>query len=110
MSRPSRILRPQPLVPEVPQVARALERCEPLASLLQRLQMSERCLRAIRPVLPAALLRHVKAGPIDEEGWTLLVANPAISAKLRQLQPRLQEALIREGVKVSAIRLRVQTG
>jgi hypothetical protein len=62
----------------------------------------------VKPVLPQALASYVKAGPVDEEGWTLLVANTAISAKLRQLQPRLMEALARQGLKINAIRLRVQ--
>jgi hypothetical protein len=99
--------RQQPMVPDVPGVQKALDRSEPLSSLLHRLQASQRCLEAIRPVLPPALAAYVQAGPIDEEGWTLLVANNAISAKLRQLQPRLMEALARQGLKVNAIRLRV---
>jgi hypothetical protein len=46
---------------------------------------------------------------VDDEGWTLLVANAAISSKLRQLQPRLMDTLAQKGLKVSAIRIRVQT-
>ena len=72
--------------------------------------MSQACLEAIRASLPPAMAAHVKAGPLDEEGWTLLAANSAVSAKLRQLQPRLIEALAKKGLKVNAIRVRVQTG
>ena len=57
-----------------------------------------------------ALAAHVKAGPLDDEGWTLLAANSAVSAKLRQLQPRLMEALAENGLKVNAIRVRIQSG
>jgi hypothetical protein len=95
-------------VPDVPRVESALGRSSHLGSLLYRIELSQRCLEAVKPVLPQALASYVKAGPVDEEGWTLLVANTAISAKLRQLQPRLMEALARQGLKINAIRLRVQ--
>jgi hypothetical protein len=99
----------RPLVPDVPPMEAALGRSAPLASLLQRLRASQQCLEAVRPILPPGLAPYVHAGPLDDEGWTLLVANAAISAKLRQLQPRLMDALARKGCKVNAIRLRVQT-
>lgn len=99
----------KPMVPDVPPVQAALDRSEPLASLLQRLRASQQCLDAVRAVLPAGLVPHVQAGPLDDEGWTLLVANAAVSSKVRQLQPRLMEALVQKGFKVNAIRLRVQT-
>jgi len=100
----------RPLVPNVPPVREALAQAQPLVSLMQRLQASQACLEVVRAVLPPAVAAYVKAGPIDEEGWTLLVPNSALSAKLRQLQPRLLDALQRKGFKVSAIRVRVQTG
>ncbi|MFY9479077.1 MAG: DciA family protein [Aquabacterium sp.] len=99
----------RPAVADVPPVTTALARSEPLSSLMQRLRASQQCLEAVRSVLPTGLAMHVQAGPLDDEGWTLLVANAAVSSKLRQLQPRLMEALIKKGLKVNAIRLRVQT-
>jgi hypothetical protein len=78
--------------------------------LLQRLKASEACLDVVRTCLPPAMAAHVKAGPLDDEGWTLLAANSAVSAKLRQLQPRLVEALAENGLKVNAIRVRIQSG
>ncbi len=104
LRRPTR----KPSVPDVPTVDRAIQRSTPLSSLMYRLEMSQRCLAAVSKSLPPSVLPYVKAGPYDEEGWTLLVANTALSAKLRQLQPRLMEALVRQGLKVNAIRLRVQ--
>jgi hypothetical protein len=98
-----------PMVPDVPTVKTVLDRSEPLGSLLQRLRASQQCMEAVRPVLPAGLVPHVHPGPLDDEGWTLLAANAAVSSKLRQLQPRLMEALAQKGLKVNAIRLRVQT-
>jgi hypothetical protein len=96
-------------VPDVPAVTAALSRAGPLVSLLQRLEASKQCLAAVRAVLPDAMVAHVRAGPLDDEGWTLLAANSAVSAKLRQLQPRLMDALHQKGLKVNAIRVRVQT-
>ena len=100
----------KPMTPDVPQVTKAMGRSSQLASLMQRLQMSQACLEAVRAYLPPAMAPYVKAGPVDEEGWTLLAANSAVSAKLRQLQPRLIEVLAKKGLKVNAIRVRVQTG
>lgn len=97
------------MVPDVPPLARALDRAVPLASLLQRLQASQACLVAVKRCLPPALASQVKAGPLDEEGWTLLAANASVSAKLRQLQPRLAMALADGGIKVTAIRVKVQS-
>jgi hypothetical protein len=99
----------KPMVPDVPPVTTALQRSTPLASLMQRLQASQACLAIAREVLPPGMAAHLKAGPLDEAGWTLLAPNSAVSAKLRQWQPRLLEALARKGHKVNAIRVRVQT-
>lgn len=52
---------------------------------------------------------HVKPGPVDEAGWSLLAANASVAAKLRQLQPRLEEMLRERGWEVSAIRVKVQS-
>ncbi len=98
-----------PSVPDMSQVTTALDRAVPLVSLMQRLQASQRCLDAVRAVLPGPMAAYVRPGPIDDEGWTLLAANAAVSAKLRQLEPRLMEALLRKGLKVNAIRVRVQS-
>ncbi len=100
----------KPMVPDVPPVQRALTKSGPLASLMQRLRFSQQCMEAVQGLLPPGLRPYVKAGPVDDEGWTILVANAAISAKLRQLQPRLMDTLAQKGLKVNAIRLRVQTG
>ena len=98
----------KPMVPDVPQVAKVMTRSNALSGLMQRLRLSQDCLAAIRMVLPPAMAPYVSAGPVDDEGWTLLAANSAVSAKLRQLQPRLMEALVRKGIKVNTIRVRIQ--
>ena len=90
------------------QLAQALQRSEPLARLGQLLRDSNARFDAIRPCLPAALAPHVKPGPVDELGWSLLAANASVAAKLRQLQPRLEATLKERGWQVSAIRIKVQ--
>lgn len=97
------------MVPDVPPLASALASAAPWVSLLQRLQASQQCLQAVLPVIPATLRPHIKTGPLDDAGWTLLAANSAVSSKLRQLEPRMLEALAQKGCKVNAIRLRIQT-
>jgi hypothetical protein len=64
---------------------------------------------AIRSSLPMTLTPHVKPGPVDEEGWSLLAANASVAAKLRQLQPRLEDVLRERGWQVSSIRVKVQS-
>ncbi|MCX7660238.1 MULTISPECIES: DciA family protein [Caldimonas] len=82
-------------------------------TVLERLQRllreSQSRLEGIRPLLPAAIAAHVKPGPVDDTGWTLLAPNTAVAAKLRQLQPRLEAALRQQGWQVSAIRVKVQS-
>jgi hypothetical protein len=118
MSPPRRPIKPgpkpatfRPMVPDVPPMARVIARPHsPLASLMQRLQMSEACLAEVRRHLTPAMASQVKAGGVDEEGWTLLAPNSAVSAKLRQLQPRLMDALAAKGLKVNAIRVKIAKG
>ena len=87
----------------------ALRNNETLGSLLQRLQQSRQRLECIAPLLPAPLQGAVQAGPLDEAGWSLLVANAAAAAKLRQMLPELAAELLAQGWPELPIRLRVQT-
>ncbi|WP_083438527.1 DciA family protein [Caldimonas brevitalea] len=88
----------------------ALSRHAGLARIQQLMRESNERFEVVRPLLPPALAAHVKAGPVDEQGWSLLAPNGAAAAKLRQLQPRLEEALRQRGWQVSAIRVKVQSG
>ena len=87
----------------------ALGRSEPLSALLKRLQESRDRFAAIKTLLPQTLHAAVSPGPLDDSAWVLLAANAAAAAKLRQLVPELQAALLAAGwagpdikVKVSA--------
>ncbi len=85
----------------------ALRGSAPLARLRQRIDDSRARFEVIRPSLPAALATHLQAGPLDDEGWSLLAANGSVAAKARQLQPRLQKALIDAGWGDTPIRIKV---
>jgi hypothetical protein len=97
------------MVPDSLPIAAALEKSAPLNVLRMRLQDSNARLAAIQDLLPATLVPHVKAGPVDDDGWSLLAANASVAAKLRQLLPRLEETLSRRGWQVSAVRIKVQS-
>ncbi len=101
--------KPPPLVPDTLPVAEALRRGAPLVQLRARLQDSADRFEAVRVALPGTLARHVKPGPVDEEGWSLLADNAAVAAKLRQIRPRLESLLQQQGWQVSSIRIRVQS-
>jgi len=98
------------VTPSALRVQDALARSEPLALLQRRLRESNARFDALRGVLPPALALHVRPGPLDAEGWTLLAANLAVAAKLRQLQPRLEAALLDGGWPAGTLRIKVQAG
>ena len=102
-------LHPNSTLPAALPIGEALAQSLPLARLQSLLRESNARYELILPLLPAALARHVRPGPVDEEGWALLAANAAVAAKLRQLLPRLEAALQQQGHKPSAIRIRVQS-
>ena len=85
-------------VPSPTPVADALRAHEGLVRLGERIEASRRRLRVITPALPGSLMASIQAGPLDEEGWSLLVANAAVAAKLRHLLPRLEALLAQAGL------------
>ncbi len=89
-------------------IGEALQASAPLGRLAERLRHSNALLAAVAPALPAALAPQVSAGPIDENGWSLLCTNAAVAAKLRQLVPHLERRLGDAGLAVAAIRVKVQ--
>ncbi|AOW12293.1 hypothetical protein LPB72_15185 [Hydrogenophaga crassostreae] len=79
-----------------------------LALLTERIRISQNYLSEIQHLIPAPLRRHIKAGPLDEGTWCLLVSNAAVSTKVRQLLPVLLRLLTQNGAQVTAIRIKVQ--
>ena len=97
------------MTPDALRLQQALQMSAPLARLRERIDESNARFDAIRSSLPTAMAAHVRPGPVDEQGWTLLAANAAVAAKLRQLQPRLEEVVRERGWTVSTIRVKVES-
>jgi len=96
------------VVPDPLPIEQALRQHEGLARLGLLIRESNRRMDTVRPALPGALSRFVKPGPVDEEGWTVLAANAAVAAKLRHLQPRLEQMLLEAGLLPARVRVKVQ--
>ena len=101
---------PEPRSDATLPLTEALSRSKPLARLADALRESDARYRAIQPLLPPALARHIRPGPLDERGWSLLAGNPAVAAKLRQLAPRLESALAANGFASVELRIKVSAG
>ena len=101
---PSKPVSPAVAIP----VAEALRASAPLGRLSERLRLSNSLFAAVLPVVPAALAGGLSPGPVDDDGWSLLCANAAIAAKLRQLVPHLEQRLRQVGQPVPSIRVKVQ--
>jgi len=85
----------------------AAQNAPTLAHLAKLGRESSDRLKAIAPLIPEALRAAVKAGPIDDKNWCLLVSSNAAAAKIRQLLPLLEGRLLDEGWKVNSIRLKI---
>jgi len=94
-------------VPHQVPLARALDQNDSLASLLRRLRESEARLGTVRACLPPLLRTAIRPGPLDDESWTLLVANASTAAKLRQLVPALESSLTDAGWAPRALRVKI---
>jgi hypothetical protein len=87
----------------------AAENSPTLARLAQLARDSGERLEAVKLLIPAPLRSTVRAGPIDELAWCLLVDSSAAAAKIRQVVPLLLNRLRDRGWEVTSIRLKVQT-
>jgi len=113
-ARPPRsFLAPLPHQASVAPLARpladSLARDDTLAGLLARVRASQARLDALADVLPGLLRQHLRAGPLDDDGWTILAANSAVASKLRHLLPTLAETLVAKGWQATSIRVKVQS-
>jgi hypothetical protein len=87
----------------------ALAGSDSLQHLTARLRESEQRFDAIAALLPDNLIRELRPGPIDDEGWSLLASNAAIAAKLRHLLPLLGQELRSRSFRDLPIRVRLRT-
>ena len=81
-----------------------------LARLSELVAESSARLQCVSPLLPPNLRNSVRAGPVEDTVWCLLVANNAVAAKVRQLLPDLTAHLRTKGCNVTQIRLKVSSG
>jgi hypothetical protein len=88
-------------------VAQALEGNATLSGLLAGHKRAQACFMAVSPCLAPPLRKQLRAGPIDGTSWTILAANSAAAAKLRQSVPMLLAALLAQGESVLEIRIKV---
>jgi len=87
---------------------KALESEPTMAQLAARIRLSQDLLSAIKQAcLPAGLRNQVQAGPIHEDEWCILVKTSAVSAKLRQLLPDLEQQVHALLGKKMSVRLKV---
>ena len=87
----------------------AAEDSPTLAGLMARAREAGERLQAIQDLIPPELRAAVQAGPVEADGWCLLVNGSAAAAKLRQLVPRLQARLKSRGWNDASLRLKVLT-
>lgn len=80
-----------------------------MSRLTELVRDSSLRLRAIENLIPESLRASVKAGPVTDAEWCLLVSSTAAAAKIRQLLPALLSHLRSQGWEVNSIRLKVQT-
>ena len=97
-----------PRPPAMLSLEQAVDAAPSLAALQQRIRDSQQYLALVSRVIPPHLRPHVVSGPVQDTEWCLLVSNAAVSTKLRQLIPALQQVLTQNGAQVSAIRIKVQ--
>jgi len=99
--------RQAPLPPGTRPIGQAIAASEPMAALSHRMRESQLRLASVLALLPPGMQQHVKAGPIDETGWTLLATNGAVSAKLRQMVPALDAHLRAHGWPGPPVRVKM---
>ena len=99
----------QSVVPLARPLGESLAGDDTLASLMARIRGSQARLDALADVLPGLLRQHLRAGPLDDDGWTILAANSAVASKLRHLLPTLAETLVAKGWQATSIRIKVQS-
>ena len=101
--------KPPTVVPLARPLGESLARDDSLSNLLARVRASQARLDALADVLPGLLRQHLRAGPLDDDGWTILAANSAVASKLRHLLPTLAETLVAKGWQATSIRVKVQS-
>jgi hypothetical protein len=101
--------RPIPTLGQRTSVMEAIAQSDTLSGMLSMHQTSTAYLNTLKPLLAPDLFAQVKAGPIDETSWCLLINHNSAAAKLRQLLPDIGAHLRSKGYPVQQIRLKVMS-
>ena len=96
-------------VPDALPIGQALNASTSLALLRRRLDDSRRRHAAVLPCMSTSLAPHVTACPVDDAGWTLIAANASVAAKLRQLQPHIEQRLLDCGFTKVPLKIKVRS-
>lgn len=96
-------------VPDALPISQALNNSASLSHLRRRLDDSRRRYAAVLPCMAASMAPHVTASPVDDGGWTLIAANASVAAKLRQLQPRIEQRLLDCGFAAVPLKIKVRS-
>lgn len=80
------------------------------ASVLSTVQALLSAEREVRNLLPPALAQACRVARIDRQQITLAVPSAAHAAKLRQMAPRIAQALTRSGRNLNEVIVKVQAG
>jgi hypothetical protein len=80
-----------------------------LAKLTQLSRDSVARLEALQPLIPQTLVSSLRAGPIEDTVWCLIVNGNAAAAKIRQLLPSFLIHLQNSGHDLTSIRIKVQS-
>lgn len=78
-----------------------------LAQLRNLMAQSSSQLSMVAPLLPVGIRAHVKAGPLDETTWCLLVMNGSVAIKLRHLVPDMEHHLLQSTGRSLQIRIKI---
>ncbi len=92
--------------PHTRPIAETLGADNGLRQLLARAREAQQRLALVQRALPPALRPHVRSGSLDPEGWTLLVPNGAVAAKLRQCLPLVEQQLREQGYRPVPLRIK----
>ena len=79
-----------------------------LSEVALRIDLSRRLMSVVQALLPPPICAHVQAGPVENNTWCLLAANPSVANKLKQLTPTLLAAIHQAGYEVSVLRIKVR--
>ncbi len=78
-----------------------------LVKLGALIAQSSQFLKDIQHLIPQGLRSAVKAGPLDDESWCVVVSSPTVASKLRHLLPDIEQHLRNTHCSQVTVRIKV---